>query len=83
MVRNLGRQDLIRMTLPVKFSGFRLRRLSTSLPGRLQRSCADHQRLCQAYEERDELLAGALNRSILMGALTAIETAWASRRHEM
>lgn len=54
----------------------RLRHLSTSLPGRLQRSCADHQRLCEAYAERDGVLAAALNRSIVMGALRAIEAAW-------
>ncbi|WP_414444695.1 GntR family transcriptional regulator [Burkholderia sp. 22PA0106] len=56
----------------------RLRRLSTSLPGRLQRSCADHERLCQAYRERDGVLAAALNRSIVLGALQSIEQAWDS-----
>jgi DNA-binding GntR family transcriptional regulator len=54
----------------------RLRHLSTSLPGRLERSCADHQRLCEAYAERDAMLAAALNRSIVMSALRAIELAW-------
>jgi DNA-binding GntR family transcriptional regulator len=54
----------------------RLRHLSTTLPGRLQRSCADHQRLCEAYAERDGTLAAALNRSIVLGALQAIEHAW-------
>lgn len=54
----------------------RLRHLSTSLPGRLRRSCADHQRLCEAYAERDGTLAAALNRSIVLGALHAIEQAW-------
>jgi len=58
----------------------RLRHLSTSLPGRLQRSCTDHQRLCEAYAERDGVLAAALNRSIVMGALHAIEAAWDSLR---
>jgi DNA-binding GntR family transcriptional regulator len=56
----------------------RLRHLSTSLPGRLQRSCSDHQRLCEAYAERDGVLAAALNRSIVIGALHAIEAAWDS-----
>lgn len=56
----------------------RLRRLSTSLPGRLQRSCSDHQRLCEAYAERDGVLAAALNRSIVFSALQAIEQAWES-----
>ncbi|MFP6561794.1 GntR family transcriptional regulator [Paraburkholderia sp. B3] len=54
----------------------RLRHLSTSLPGRMQRSCTDHQRLCEAYAEHDGVLAAALNRSIVMGALRAIEQAW-------
>ncbi|QGZ65038.1 GntR family transcriptional regulator [Paraburkholderia acidisoli] len=58
----------------------RLRHLSTSLPGRLQRSCTDHQRLCEAYAERDGVLAAALNRSIVMGALRAIEAAWDTMR---
>jgi DNA-binding GntR family transcriptional regulator len=58
----------------------RLRHLSTSLPGRLQRSCMDHQRLCEAYAERDGVLAAALNRSIVIGALHAIEAAWDSLR---
>jgi DNA-binding GntR family transcriptional regulator len=58
----------------------RLRHLSTSLPGRLQRSCTDHQRLCEAYAERDGVLAAALNRSLVMGALHAIEAAWDSLR---
>jgi DNA-binding GntR family transcriptional regulator len=54
----------------------RLRHLSASLPGRLQRSCTDHQRLCQAYADRDGTLAAALNRSIVLNALAAIEQAW-------
>jgi DNA-binding GntR family transcriptional regulator len=54
----------------------RLRHLSTSLPGRMQRSCADHQRLCEAYAERDGKLAEALNRSIVLTALQAIEQMW-------
>jgi len=62
--------DLLRMRT------HRLRHLSTSLPGRLQHSCADHQRLCDAYAERDGSLAAALNRSIVLSALKAIEEAW-------
>jgi DNA-binding GntR family transcriptional regulator len=54
----------------------RLRHLSTTLPGRMQRSCSDHQRLCEAYEERDGVLAAAINRSIVLSALQAIEKAW-------
>ncbi|WP_246794632.1 GntR family transcriptional regulator [Burkholderia perseverans] len=57
----------------------RLRRFSTALPGRMQRSCADHQRLCEAYADRDAGLAAALNQSIVTGALRAIEQAWQER----
>jgi hypothetical protein len=42
----------------------------------MQRSCTDHQRLCEAYAERDGTLAAALNRSIVMGALKSIENIW-------
>ena len=59
----------------------RLRHLSTTLPGRMQRSCSDHQRLCEAYEERDGVLAAAINRSIVLSALHAIEKAW-DQRHQ-
>ncbi|RKR31616.1 GntR family transcriptional regulator [Paraburkholderia sp. BL17N1] len=54
----------------------RMRHLSVSLPGRMRRSCVDHQRLCEAYAERDGTLAAALNRSIVMSALKSIESAW-------
>jgi DNA-binding GntR family transcriptional regulator len=54
----------------------RLRHLSTSMPGRMARSCADHQLLCRAYAERDATLAAALNRSIVLDGLRAIEQAW-------
>jgi DNA-binding GntR family transcriptional regulator len=60
----------------------RLRHLSATLPGRLERSCADHQRLCEAYAERDGTLAAALNRSIVLSALRAIEQAWTTRDDE-
>jgi DNA-binding GntR family transcriptional regulator len=58
----------------------RLRHFSTSLPGRMQRSCADHQRLCEAYAERDGTLAAALNRSVVLSALQAIEMSWDADR---
>lgn len=51
-----------------------LRHLSLSLPGRLHRSAADHQRLLRAYEERDAELAAALTQSILRRSLKAIES---------
>ncbi|MFC0401620.1 GntR family transcriptional regulator [Paraburkholderia rhizosphaerae] len=73
----VSRNNIFREVLDtLKMRTNRLRHLSTSLPGRLQRSCADHQRLCEAYEERDGVLAAALNRSIVLGALHAIEVAW-------
>jgi DNA-binding GntR family transcriptional regulator len=73
----VSRNNIFREVLDtLKMRTNRLRHLSTSLPGRLQRSCADHQRLCEAYEERDGTLAAALNRSIVLGALHAIELAW-------
>ena len=73
----VSRNNLFKEVLDtLKMRTNRLRHLSTSLPGRLQRSCADHQRLCEAYEERDGTLAAALNRSIVLGALHAIELAW-------
>ncbi|RKP57692.1 GntR family transcriptional regulator [Pararobbsia silviterrae] len=73
----IGRNDTIKAVLDsMRMRTNRLRHLSTSLPGRMQRSCADHERLCEAYAERDGVLAAALNRSIVMGALRAIERAW-------
>jgi DNA-binding GntR family transcriptional regulator len=73
----ISRNGIIREVLDtLRMRTNRLRHLSTSLPGRLQRSCSDHQRLCEAYAERDSTLASALNRSIVLGALQAIEQAW-------
>jgi DNA-binding GntR family transcriptional regulator len=50
-----------------------LRHVSLSMPGRLDRSVADHARLVRAYEDRDPELAAALTRSLVMGGLAAIE----------
>jgi DNA-binding GntR family transcriptional regulator len=73
----ISRNGIVKEVLDsMKMRTNRLRHLSTSLPGRMQRSCIDHQRLCEAYAERDGVLAAALNRSIVMGALRAIEGAW-------
>jgi DNA-binding GntR family transcriptional regulator len=52
----------------------RLRRLSLSQPGRMERSCDDHVRLLKAYEDRDATLAAALIRSNHISALAALET---------
>jgi DNA-binding GntR family transcriptional regulator len=51
----------------------RLRRLSLSQPGRIQKSLDDNRRLLKAYEERDADLAAALIRSNHMNALAALE----------
>jgi DNA-binding GntR family transcriptional regulator len=50
-----------------------LRHLSLSLPGRLEQSLADHERLVRAYEERDAELAAALTQSLVRRGLAAIE----------
>lgn len=54
----------------------RLRHHSMSLPGRLEQSNEDHRRLARALTERDAILAGALSRSNVLGALAALEAAW-------
>ena len=51
----------------------RLRRLSLSQPGRMQKSLEDHNRLMKAYEDRDANLAAALIRSNHINALAALE----------
>jgi DNA-binding GntR family transcriptional regulator len=50
-----------------------LRYRSLTPTGRLAQSYHDHARLIQAYEERDAPLAMALTRSLILGALAAIE----------
>jgi DNA-binding GntR family transcriptional regulator len=50
-----------------------LRHRSLMSPGRLEQSSLDHARLLRAYEQRDAPLAMALSRSLILGALTAIE----------
>lgn len=50
-----------------------LRHVSLSMPGRLDRSRRDHDRLLQAYRDRDADLAAALTKSLVMGGLAAIE----------
>jgi DNA-binding GntR family transcriptional regulator len=50
-----------------------LRHLSLSLPGRIQTSVADHERLTRAYEEREADLAAALTQSIVYRGLKAVE----------
>ncbi len=50
-----------------------MRHFSLSQPQRMEQSLADHERLLRAYEERDPLLAAALMRANILGALRAIE----------
>ncbi|GAA3439171.1 GntR family transcriptional regulator [Kutzneria kofuensis] len=51
----------------------RFRHLSLSLPGRLLHSVADHERLVNAYADRDADLAAAVSRSLVMRGYRAIE----------
>ena len=51
----------------------RLRRLGMSLPGRTARSLADHERLFLAFTEGDDILAGALMKSIVLRALPGVQ----------
>lgn len=51
----------------------RFRYVSLSLPGRLPRSLADHERLVRAYTERDMALAVAVTRSLVLRGYRAIE----------
>ncbi|WP_372665792.1 GntR family transcriptional regulator [Amycolatopsis kentuckyensis] len=53
----------------------RFRHLSLSLPGRLLHSVADHERLVNAYADRDAALAAAVSRSLVMRGYRAIERA--------
>lgn len=68
-----GNRQLGRMLDSLMLRTLQLRRLSLSLPGRIDQSLADHQRLMRAYQERDLAMAVALKRSIVYGGLRAIE----------
>jgi len=57
-----------------------LRHYSMSLPQRLDQSIEDHHRLLRAFAEHDVSLASALNRSIVLGALAALERGWSDDR---
>lgn len=50
-----------------------LRHYSTSLPGGMEESRSDRERLIRAYYERDALLAAALSRATVLRALARIE----------
>jgi DNA-binding GntR family transcriptional regulator len=70
-----GNATLKRMLESLGLRVLQLRHLSMSAPSRLAQSAADHARLLQAYEERDVELAAPLHRSIIMGAVRALEEA--------
>jgi DNA-binding GntR family transcriptional regulator len=61
---------------------YRLRRFGLSVPGRLEMSYRDYQRLVEAYQDRDAQLAVALARSLMANALKVIEANWAEANPE-
>ncbi|TVT19786.1 GntR family transcriptional regulator [Amycolatopsis acidiphila] len=73
-----GNHQLARMLTSLGLRTLQLRHVSLSLPGRLDRSVSDHERLLQAYSDRDVDLAVAITKSIIMAGLRAIESShWA------
>jgi DNA-binding GntR family transcriptional regulator len=68
-----GNQQLTRLLGSLSLRTLQLRHVSLSLPGRLDRSLDDHERLLAAYADRDAPLAVALTKSIIMAGLHAIE----------
>ncbi|HEY3463498.1 MAG TPA: GntR family transcriptional regulator [Amycolatopsis sp.] len=68
-----GNRQLTRLLGSLGLRTLQLRHVSLSLPGRLDRSVADHERLLAAYADRDADLAVALTRSIIMTGLHSIE----------
>ncbi|WP_372665794.1 GntR family transcriptional regulator [Amycolatopsis kentuckyensis] len=68
-----GNRQLTRLLGSLGLRTLQLRHVSLSLPGRLERSVADHERLLAAYADGDAVLAVALTRSIIMTGLHSIE----------
>ena len=68
-----GNRQLTRLLGSLGLRTLQLRHVSLSLPGRLDRSVADHERLLAAYADGDAVLAVALTRSIIMTGLRSIE----------
>ena len=68
-----GNGHLTRMLRSLGLRTLQLRHVSLSLPGRLERSVDDHERLLAAYTDRDAALAVAITRSIIKAGLRAIE----------
>ncbi|WIX75857.1 GntR family transcriptional regulator [Amycolatopsis carbonis] len=68
-----GNHQLTRLLGSLGLRTLQLRHVSLSLPGRLTRSVDDHERLLEAYRDRDAPLAVALTKSIITAGLQAIE----------
>ncbi|HEV7978002.1 GntR family transcriptional regulator [Amycolatopsis sp.] len=68
-----GNRQLTRLLGSLGLRTLQLRHVSLSLPGRLDRSVDDHERLLAAYADRDAPLAVALTKSIIKAGLLAIE----------
>lgn len=68
-----GNAQLARTLSSLGLRTLQLRHVSLSLPGRLERSVNDHDRLLQAYADGDADLAVAITKSIIKGGLRAIE----------
>jgi DNA-binding GntR family transcriptional regulator len=68
-----GNGELTRRLGSLGLQMHRFRHLSLSLPGRLLHSLADHERLVNAYADRDAELAAAVSRSLVMRGYRAIE----------
>ncbi|MBO0851829.1 MAG: GntR family transcriptional regulator [Pseudonocardia sp.] len=71
--RICGNETLCRLLDSLGLRMLQLRHLSLSLPGRIERSVEDHERLLLAYSERDADLAAALTASLVLGGLRTIE----------
>ena len=66
-------RTLKRILESLALRSLRLRRMTLSTPGRMERSLADHVRLVSAIEDRDAELASALIKSNVLGALRLLE----------
>jgi DNA-binding GntR family transcriptional regulator len=66
-------RTLKRILESLALRSLRLRRVTLSTPGRMERSLADHTRLVRALEDRDAELAAALIKSNVLGALRLLE----------
>lgn len=79
-----GNTQLARMLSSLGLRTLQLRHVSLSLPGRLDKSVADHDRLLRAYCDGDADLAVAITKSIIKGGLRAIErSGWVDRNSEL